>query len=614
MVGCYKMNRPFVSLMFAVLSATGIAVMGQTVPMTLEDFHLSGTQVGDVAPTAILTSDSCVQCHGNFDAANEPYNTWRGSLMGQAGRDPLFFAQMATANQDVANVGYFCMRCHVPMSFVTQHAYDVDGSTLDVVDRDGVNCHFCHSMVDPLFKPGVSPPQDISILAELGDIPAYYGNSQFVLDPTGLRRGPYSDAQALHEFAYSDFFKRGDLCGTCHDVGNVAVTLQADGTYQYNNINEATPTEDPAHQFPLERTYTEWKLSSFANGGVDMGGRFGGQGSPRVSTCQDCHMPKTNARGCFFGPVRGDLARHDFAGASSWVLQIIAKYYEGDAEVDPAALVDGQNKAVLMVQRAASLELSQSCGAVRTRVINETGHKLPTGHIEGRRVWVNTQCFDANDNLIREYGNYDFLTGELDEASTDIYEMHVGLSDQASVVTGYPAGVTTHMALANVIEKDTRIPPRGFSNAAYAAAGAPVVGANYADGQYWDDTEYWLPDNTTKVVSRVYYQTVTKHYIESLRAGNHSDHWGETLYQLWLQTNKGAPIEIVTNTITIGAFVRGDANGDTLVNLADLQPLVDCWSGPRTHAQGGCSCLDFDGNTSIDLLDFSRFQTTIFNP
>ncbi len=50
------------------------------------------------------------------------------------------------------------------------------------------------------------------------------------------------------------------------------------------------------------------------------------------------------------------------------------------ARSHPAALAAGQNKAILMVQRAASLELIQSCGAVRTRVINETGHKLPTGH------------------------------------------------------------------------------------------------------------------------------------------------------------------------------------------------------------------------------------------
>lgn len=609
-----KKNRFALSYVLLVTCPVGIAVVAQTVPMTLEDFHLSGTQVGDVSPAIIGPSENCAACHGNYDAANEPMNTWRGSLMGQAGRDPLFFAQMTTANQDVANVGYFCMRCHVPNSFLTQNAYVVDGSTLDEVDRDGVSCHFCHSMVDPIYKPGISPPQDEAILAALTDVPGYYGNSMFVLDPSGLRRGPYTDAQSPHAFVQSDFFRRSDFCGTCHDVGNVAVTRQLDGTYRYNNINESTPTEDLAHQFPLERTYTEWKLSAFANGGVDMGGRFGGEGVTVVSTCQDCHMPRTTARGCNDGPERSDLARHDFAGASAWVLEIIAKYYEGDPEVDQAAMAEGQAKAISMVQRAASLELSQDCGAVRTRVINETGHKLPTGHIEGRRVWVNVQCFDDQDQLLREYGHYDYEDAELDETSTMIYEMHVGLSDYASFVTGHPMGVTTRMALADVIEKDTRIPPRGFDNAAFSAAGAPAVGAVFDDGQYWHDTHFWLPDETATVVSTVYYQTVTRHYIEALRDGNHTDHWGDTLYQLWLETDKGPPIAIVSGEIKVAPFVRGDADNSDAIEVDDFVFMHDCLGGPQVKLSDGCGCFDFNGDGRVDLLDFSGFQVALTTP
>ncbi|MBI1825191.1 MAG: hypothetical protein HYR83_02280 [Planctomycetes bacterium] len=581
----------------------------QTVPLTLEDFHLPGTQVGDVAATVIKTSDNCAACHGDFDPPNEPYNTWRGSLMGQAGRDPLFYAQMTTANQDTGTAGYFCMRCHVPMSFVTEHAYNVNGSTLDSRDRDGVNCHLCHSMVDPVYRTGVSPPQDEAILNALSEVPAYYGNSMFVLDPTGLRRGPYADAQTPHAFAQSDFQLRGDLCGTCHDVGNVAVTRQLDGTYRYNNINEATPTENLANQFPLERTYTEWKLSAFASGGVDMGGRFGGDGAGVVSTCQDCHMPRTTAQGCFFGPVRSDLAKHDFAGASAWVLKIIGLYYANDTEVDQASLAEGQARAVSMVKRAASLELEQMCGSVRARVINESGHKLPTGHIEGRRVWVNVQCFDAQNTLLREYGHYDPTTAELDEASTTVYEMHVGLSEYASSVTGFAAGVTTHMALADVIEKDTRIPPRGFDNSLYADAGAPAVGIQYADGQFWDDTEFWVPDGTTRVDVTLYYQTATKHYIEALHSANHTDHWGETLYQLWLDTGKGAPIKITSNEIVLVPFMRGDADYNTEVDLLDFEQLTQCMRGPSAATPHGCNCMDFMGNGSVDLSDFAGFQS-----
>ena len=84
-----------------------------------------------------------------------------------------------------------------------------------------------------------------------------------------------------------------------------------------------------------------------------------------------------------------------------------------------------------IVQRAATLNANQLAGRLTVRVTNESGHKLPTGHIEGRRVFVNVQMFDASDALVREYGHYDWETAELDEASTSVYEMHVGLSPAA---------------------------------------------------------------------------------------------------------------------------------------------------------------------------------------
>lgn len=591
-------------LVMAIAMTAPRILHGQPIPMTIEDFHLSGTQVGDTSPTSITTSDNCSACHADYDPLNEPYKTWAGSLMGQAGRDPLFFAQMTTANQDVANVGYFCMRCHVPMSFVTGHAYQTDGNTLDAVDKDGVSCHLCHSMVDPIFKPGVSPPQDAAILAALTDVPQFYGNSMFVLDPSGLRRGPYSDAAATHDFVQSPFHRTGEFCGTCHDVGNVAVTRQPNGTYRYNTLDEATPSEDLAQQFPLERTYTEWKLSAFANGGVDMGGRFGGSGSPVVSTCQDCHMPRTTAQGCFFGPERDDLARHEFAGASSWVLEIIADYYQDDPSVDVDAIESGRLRAIDMVQRAASVQLSQEAATLHVRVINESGHKLPTGHIEGRRAWVNVRFFDAASQFLREYGHYDSSQAELDEDSTTVYEMHVGLSDEASQITGLPVGVTTHMALANTIEKDTRIPPRGFNSAAYEAGGAPAVGIAFADGQFWHDSTYWVPDRAAYAEVVVNYQTVTRHYIEALRDNNHTDDWGEILYSLWLGSEKGAPVPITSQSLSLAPFTRGDFDDNGLVEEGDLAGFQSCFGVPMTPQ---CALADFNGDSAVDCHDWQQF-------
>ncbi|NOT01439.1 MAG: hypothetical protein HOP29_12510 [Phycisphaerales bacterium] len=590
-----------------VLAATSMVVAGG-IPMTLLDFHISGTQIGDVEPSVILPAQNCSVCHAAIDPPNDPFDTWQGSLMANAGRDPLFFAQLATANQDVDNVGYYCLRCHVPLSFVSGHAHDATGQTLNNYDRDGVTCHLCHSMVDPVYVAGVSPVQDIPILQALESVPDYYGNAMFVLDTNGLRRGPYTDGHPMHPWVYSPFVKSGDMCGTCHDVGNLAVARQPDGAYRYNNLNEPCADEDPWEQFPLERTYTEWKLSAFADGGVDMGGRFGGTGSTVVSTCQDCHMPKASGYGCVNGDVREDLARHDFAGASAWVLEITKLHYAGDPAMDPAALDVGIAKAIDMLQRSASLEIHQECGAVRVRVINESGHKIPTGHIEGRRIWVNVRVFDQADQLVREYGHYDDDEAELDDASTEVYEMHVGLSESAASATGYPPGVTTHMALADTIEKDTRIPPRGFNNAAYSAAGAPAVGSVYADNQYWDDTDFWIPDSAARVEVVVNYQTVTRHYIEALRDGNHSDQWGDILYDLWLATDKGPPIPIVSDELALAAFLRGDADADGDLDLGDLSRYVECASGPGGVGAEGCLCMDFNGGGDVDLRDFAGFQ------
>ncbi len=585
-----------------VLVVAASLAVADPVPATLRDFHLSGTQVGDAHADAFQSPSNCRACHANTGTSGEPYASWKGSLMANGGRDPLFFAQLATANQDVANVGYFCLRCHVPMAVVSGHTEVADGSTLDARDREGVDCHFCHAMVDPDFKPGVSPPRDAEILAALESVPTFTGNAMFVLDPDGVRRGPRPDAEPSHDLLVSPYHRSSALCGTCHDVGNVAVSRQADGSYRYNALDTPPESEDLASHFPLERTYTEWKLSTFAAEGVDMQGRFGGEGGGVVSSCQDCHMPVRAGYASSLGPLRPDLRSHDFAGASSWVLDIIGRYYRDDPAVDQAALAVGIAAANDMLARAASLDLAQDAGGVlRARVFNESGHKLPTGHIEGRRAWVEVRLRDAGGNLLREYGAYDAASAELDEQSTIVYEMAVGLSDAAATATGLAAGRTTHMALADTIVKDTRIPPRGFRNASYAAAGAPVVGRQYADGQYWDDARFWIPASAASAEVRVLYQTVTRHYIEALRDANESDHWGDTLHALWEESGRAAPIQMAAATLALAGFLRGDFNGNGVLDHADAMRLAQCLAAGADAES--CRAGDFNGDGIVDCTD-----------
>ncbi len=584
-----------------VITAFACVAMASIIDLTMNDFFLPGTQVGEVGSSVIYTSDNCRMCHDGINNETDPGSTWSGSLMGQAGRDPLFFAQMSTANQDVANAGNYCMRCHVPMSFVTGHANQTLGDTLDATDKDGVSCHFCHSMVDPIYRAGISPPEDQAILAGLtSGPPGFYGDAMFVLDPTGARRGPRHDTTPPHEMIQSEFHKSANFCGTCHEVGNVAVSRNSNGTYRYNAIDAPTHTPNPDDQFPLERTFSEWKLSAFANGGVDMGGRFGGVNASVVSSCQDCHMPRVEGMACIFGPNRTDMRSHEFAGASAQVLDLIAKYTTNDPAVDQAAIARGRAAAVSMLERAATIDVEQQSTQLRVRLINQSGHKLPTGHIEGRRVWVNVKFFDASDVLVSEFGAYDLATAELDEHSTTIYEMHVGLSPEAAAITRLPAGPTGHMALADTIEKDNRIPPRGFNNATYEAAGAPVVASTYADGQYWHDTFYALPRGAVRAEARAFYQNTPKHYIEMLRDNNHSDEWGQTLHRLWEQTGKGAPIQMALAQSVLATPCFADFNADGILDFFDYLDFVDAFSSNQPGS-------DYNNDHVIDLFDYLDF-------
>lgn len=599
--------KPISILLVVALAGSASATL---VWMSLDDFHLPGTQVGDIAANVIQAPDMCANCHAWFDNESEPFSNWSGSLMGQAGRDPLFFAQMTNANQDVGNVGYYCLRCHVPNSILDGTALQPDGSTLTDFDREGVMCHFCHSLVDPIYKPGVSPPEDQPILAGMPEVPQHYGDAMFVLDPNGTRRGPRRDGDMAHEVLPSAFHRSGDLCGTCHDVGNVAITRQPDGTFAYNAVGRPAPDEDPHAQFPLERTYTEWKLSAFANGGVDMQGRFGGTYTGASRECQDCHMPGVAGQACFYGPQRPDVRRHSFAGAAAQVLDLIQEATLDDPGVEHRAIRRGRERDVEMLEKAASLELTQSAGSLRVRVVNQSGHKLPTGHIEGRRVWIDVRFADSGGNLLRDFGRYDAAQALLDEDSTRVYEMHVGLSAAAAAATGLPAGPTGHMSLADTIEKDNRIPPRGFSNSSYAQAGAGVVGHSYADGQFWDDAWFTVPAGAVSVSVRLQYQNTPRHYIEELRDNNHTDSRGQELYRLWERTGRGAPIEMVRAERALASFVAGDVDGDCRVDVQDLAACAAAigrdWTQPGFVPQA-----DLDGDHRVTRADWSLLVASL---
>ena len=72
--------------------------------------------------------DKCDNCHGGYNQAVEPAFNWRGSMMGNAGRDPLFWATLAVAEQDFDGAGDLCIRCHSTGGWYAGRSTPTDGS------------------------------------------------------------------------------------------------------------------------------------------------------------------------------------------------------------------------------------------------------------------------------------------------------------------------------------------------------------------------------------------------------------------------------------------------------------------------------------------------------
>ena len=526
---------------FTINPQVGIA------PTTFRDMDLPGTQPME-GPDLANPDTNCATCHGNYDQAVEPWFNWRGSMMSQAARDPIFYACVAVAEQDAPSVGDLCIRCHSPRGWLLGRSVDTSGDLLTAEDRVGISCDFCHKLVDPNYVEGVSPAADADILAALDQIPPQSGNGSYVMATTAAKRGPFDDAlENGHPVTHSPFHQTSAICGTCHDVSSPVFDNLGDGDYAPNPFDAPHPTNISREMGPIERTFSEWSNSEFATTGVDLP-QFGGV----VATCQDCHMADVTGKGANDpeAPVRTNLPLHDFTGGNTFMPLLVADAYPD--EVDEAQLNAAIARAEVMLTKAARLELTPDIGGVTVRVYNDTGHKLPSGYPEGRRIWLNVVARDDADQVVYTSGDYDFGTGVLThDADAKIYEVKPGLSPGLGAALQLPAGPSFHFVLNDSIYHDNRIPPRGFTNAAFADIQSPPVDHVYADGQYWDDTYYALPNTAVEVTVTLYYQAVSKEYVEFLQAENHTNTRGDELYALWDANGRGAPEVMVQQTAAV---------------------------------------------------------------
>ena len=515
------MARRLAVALVLILAGSGLLASAQLVKEKSAVF-LPGTQPEE-GGIEFAKVQQCLMCHSKTaNGEADPFFSWQGGMMAQAARDPVFRAALAVANQDIPGVGEYCLRCHTPRGWMEGRSLAADGSSLNSEDMHGVACDVCHRFVDPL-------SDEAAKLVE--HVPPGYGNAMMVADTANVVRGPYADTSGAmpHRTMKSDYHASSSLCATCHDVSN---PILADDV-----------SKQPPHTYGvIERTYSEWSLSDFAKEGSE-------------GTCQSCHYPAVEGGGQasrFNSPHRDHFVMHGPVGGSTWVQEITGKLWQ-TIDVDRKALDAGRERARKLLRTAASLDVSfPQPGQAILRITNLTGHKLPTGYPEGRRMWVNVRCLNAAGKVIDEIGRYgekqDTLSGKavtvptlLDEQRTRVYENLPGMSSEQAAKHGKQPGKSFHFVLNDVIVKDNRIPPRGFTNAAFAEHLCQPIGATYADGQDWDDVPLELPEGVATIEVRLMYQSVSWEYIKFLAEENRTDDWGRRLFEVWTQTGHCPP-------------------------------------------------------------------------
>jgi hypothetical protein len=535
-------------------------------------FTANGTQPAALTHP-VQASSACTTCHGNYDPANhiEAGPTWQGSLMGQAGRDPLFWASLDVANHDAPGIGDFCLRCHAGSAWLAGRSEppggSVDGCSLVGLldqqnnDFDGVNCDLCHRMHE-----NPSPPP--------GQQPRYLDNGQFWLDDGSCggqpcRYGPYDYnsgglTAAPHVWAFSSYVQSADMCGNCHNVTSPAHNLLVNGV-------------DAGIPFPIERTHREWQQSIY--------GIPGGIPTAEFTTCQDCHMPRTTVNPAYASSFQlnnhtGNMGVHTFAGGNAWIAEVLRDEYPA-LGIGPSLTASADAARAMLASAAAvavevpSVVRPGQVMAAEVAVTNLSGHKLPTGYPEGRRMWLHIEARDGNGALIFESGAYDAASGQLTlDPQVKVYESKQGIwNPGTSTCETESAGKPHfHFVKNNCVALDNRIPPKGFTGG--SSLETNPVGYSYpevAPGvlSHVDVTSYSIPvpmgvAAPVTVTATLRYQTTSKEYVEFLldeatthgfpndcnarTTGLPGKSRAAVLYDMWEDHGRSAPVTMTSGS------------------------------------------------------------------
>ena len=598
-----------------------LSPLSSNVSLGALDFTPNGTQPGLLS--AIEGNEACSNCHtgSTNDETQMAYPTWSGSMMANAARDPMFWAAVDVANRDVPGVGDYCIRCHAPNAWLSGRVRkDGNGGFVNGAngcllqgdhdnfdgkgnDYSGIGCQFCHRIAPT--GPVGQPVLTFNANIWFDDALNCTANGQNAGGP--CRRGPYrypdttptGVINAPHGWQQDSSYQGSAYCGTCH---NVSTPDTSNGPLKTLILNNGTDTGVP---FPLDRTYSEWLKSDYSdtlfrdgteNSGPSTGSAFG-------ETCQSCHMrnsTQATARACSLtgpGTRTNNLAVHEFAGANGFMVNVLKSLYgtqlDREAAFDRTLAFINDNLTNRSARIALSLQtLSPAATTLNAsvRITNLTGHKLPAGYGEGRRMWINLVARDANNAIIFESGAYEPASATLSTGNQlKVYETLQGVWQRFgnTGVCVLQENVTNrklfNMVLNNCIAKDNRIPPLGFTGG--SAVDTQPVNYSYPEtapgsGKLvnFDVTTYAIPipANAVRPIQvqvNLRHQVMSKDYAEFLKAEAVNSNFqtenqmcdrtwsvgpadktrGEFMFDAWTNNGKSAPASMVSATATSAA-------------------------------------------------------------
>ncbi len=371
--------------------------------------------IEEVYGTYMATSPACQPCHSNAPGASAlrddeggqvgQFDLWRASMKANAARDP-FWRAMVSA--EVAwhpgakeAIEAKCTRCHAPA--LSSERKLLDGPAVSMADLsrsdeeghlalDGVTCTVCHQI-----RPD-----------GLGTEASYTGNFEIGrgLEIYGPHENPFARPMRRHtgyDPVYGAHVLESALCGSCHTLRTD--TIEPDGTPTGHGILEQGP-------------YLEWRNSAFSTEGTP---------GEQAASCQSCHMPtedeegheivtaiaRTPGGGDFGVPPRSPYGRHLFVGGNVLIPSIFRDFQAQLRPDVPAAAFDAvvQRARAQLEERSARLEVlsAQVEGSdlvVQVRVVNLTGHKLPSAY-PSRRAWLALEARNADGEVVLQVGRTD---------------------------------------------------------------------------------------------------------------------------------------------------------------------------------------------------------------